>query len=202
MATPAPKRKPPALPPPVPPPDAPPSAAPKLTAPKLTKEQRLTLLTWLAADYDHAAIAAFFDEREWPMVSRATLTHYRKRHAKAIEDLRARRYSEALTTGLALKEERVARLKEHADKLEKLKWVAGKSGKLYNEKAWREVLDDIARETGGRVTRTEIGGPGGGPIPFRQDLTPEDVIAARAAIEAFRATQFPPEEPPNADPPG
>ena len=126
--------------------------------PKLTTEQRLMLLTWLAADYDSALIAQWFAEREWPVLSRAALTYYRNKHRAAIEDLRVQRRTEALTTGLALKEERIARLKAHADALDAIKWVPDKNGRLWNEKAWRETLDDIAQETGGRVQKTELSG--------------------------------------------
>lgn len=127
-------------------------------APKLTKDQRVQLLTWLAADYDSSLINQWFAEREWPVLSRAALTYYRNKHRETIETLRTQRRTEALTTGLALKEERIARLKAHADALEAIKWVPDKNGRLWNEKAWRETLDDIAKETGGRVQKTELSG--------------------------------------------
>ena len=130
-----------------------------MAKPKLTNEQRVTLLGWLAADYDWRLIAQWFEEREWPIVSKQTVYYYREQARPEIEALRASRHSAALTTGLALKEERVARLAQHADELEAIKWVADpKTGKLHNEKAWREVLDDIAKEVGGRAIKQEHSG--------------------------------------------
>jgi hypothetical protein len=121
-----------------------------VAATKLTKEQRLQLITWLAADYGFEVIAAWFKKREWPELTPAAHTYYRSRNRKKIDELREKRLSAALTSGLALKAERVERLKEHADKLEAIKWDAGENGRLWNEKAWRETLDDIAKEMGHR----------------------------------------------------
>lgn len=133
-------------------------------APKLTKEQRDLLCTWLAADYDWKLIQTWFAEREWPMITRQAVHYYRKRYETEIATLRQQRHSEALNTGLAIKEERVARLKAHADELDAIKWVPDKRGRLWNEKAWRETLDDIAKETGGRVQKTEVTGKDGEPL--------------------------------------
>lgn len=77
-------------------------------------------------------------------------SYYRKQYGLEIERLRTERRRSALNSGLALKEERVARLAAHADELEALKWVPDDNGRLWNEKAWRETLDDIAREVGDR----------------------------------------------------
>jgi hypothetical protein len=128
--------------------------------PKLTNDQRVVLLTWLAADYDGRLILTWAKEQHWPPLSRAALTYYRHKWAAQIETARAARHSAALNTGLALKEERVARLKEHADELEAIKWVPDKNGRMWNEASWRETLDEIAQETGGRVRRqqTELNG--------------------------------------------
>ena len=121
-----------------------------MAAPKLNRNQRLQLLEWLAAGYSFTLIALWFADREWPELTRAAATYYRNRYRAMIEQLQTARHSAALTTGLALKEERIERLKEHADQLEAIKWKADKNGRLWNEKAWREVLDDIAREMGHR----------------------------------------------------
>lgn len=122
-----------------------------MAAPKLTKEQRLQLLEWIVADYSFDLMMQWFADLEWPELTPAAVSYYRKRNLAKIEKLRAERHSTALTTGLALKEERIARLKAHADVLEAIKMSADpKSGRLWNEKAWREVLDDIAREMGHR----------------------------------------------------
>jgi hypothetical protein len=121
-----------------------------LAAPKLTEEQRETLLAWLAAEYDTRLIRKWFTANGWPELTRAAFTYYRKRYGQRIEQVRVERRAKALNTGLALKEERVARLAAHADELDAIKWVGDEHGRLWNEKAWRETLDDIARELGHR----------------------------------------------------
>jgi hypothetical protein len=124
--------------------------------PKLTPAQRTQLLTWLAAGYSGPIIAAFFAERTWPAITDAALTYYRNKYRPQIQALAAARHSAALNTGLALKEERIARLKEDAEWLESIKTEPGKSGKLYNEAAWRETLVQIAEELGQHVTKQDI----------------------------------------------
>jgi hypothetical protein len=121
-----------------------------VAAPKLTQQQRLQLVTWIAADYSFDTIAAWAKQREWPELTPAALTYYRKRNQAKITRLREERHATALTTGLALKVERIQRLKEHADALDAIKWDPGENGRLWNEKAWRETLDDIAKEMGHR----------------------------------------------------
>lgn len=49
-----------------------------------------------------------------------------------------------------MKEERIARLAEHADALEAIKWGPDDKGRMWNEKAWRETLEAIAAEMGHR----------------------------------------------------
>jgi hypothetical protein len=128
-----------------------------MAAPRLTPEQRDALLSWLAAEYSEALICKWFEERKWTPPAASTLSYYRRKWADQIEAARAERRSSALTTGLALKEERVRRLAAHADELEVLKWKPDKkSGRLWNEKAWRETLDDIARELGHRRQGVDV----------------------------------------------
>jgi hypothetical protein len=123
---------------------------------KLTLEQRETLLAWLAADYDGRLIQKWFDERKWPQITKATVSHYRKQYAIDIDRIRKERRDTALSSGLALKAERVKRLIENADALEAIKWEPGENGRLYNEKAWRETLADIAAELGHRKQVHEV----------------------------------------------
>ena len=129
-----------------------------MAKPKLTKEQKQALLTWLAADYDTALIVKWFEERQWPQLSRNTFTFYRKHYDIDIQTLRKARRDSALNEGLALKEERVKRLVIHADALEVIKWEPDEHGRMWNEKAWRETLADIAAETGGRKQVLDIPG--------------------------------------------
>jgi hypothetical protein len=149
-----------------------------VAAAKLTDEQRIALVGWLAAEYTEPAIRRFLAEREWPVINGSSLQHYRERYRPEIEAARTQRRAAALTTGLALKDERVERLKQHADALEELKWVPDDRGKLHNEKAWRETLDDIAREMGHRKAGVEVSGPDGGAIEYR------DVTNARQELGA------------------
>jgi hypothetical protein len=121
-----------------------------MAAPKLTEEQRESLLTWVAAEYSSTLIIQWFADREWPELTKQAVGHYRKRYAEEIEQRRTDRRAAALLTGLALKAERVQRLKDHADALEARKWDADKNGRLWNEAAWRETLDEIAKEVGDR----------------------------------------------------
>lgn len=127
-----------------------------MAANKLTEEQRAQLLTWIAAEYSEGLIFQWFKDRQWPDITAANLSYYRKRFKAQIEALREGRRSAALTTGLALKAERVERLKHHADALEAIKWEPDKNGRLWNEAAWRETLDDIAKEMGHRRTGIDI----------------------------------------------
>lgn len=127
-----------------------------MAAPKLTEDQRTQLLEWLAADYSEGLIRQWFQEREWPTLGAPTFSYYRKRFTAQIETLRTERHAAALNSGLALKAERVERLKAHADRLEAIKWTPDKNGRLWNEAAWRETLDDIAKEMGHRRTGVDI----------------------------------------------
>lgn len=128
-----------------------------MAAPKLTTEQRDALRTWLAAEYSGPLINKWFKEREWPEIDDSAFTYYRNKWAGEIEEARKERRGTAITTGLALKEERIRRLAEHADELEAIKWVPDeKTGRLWNEKAWRETLDDIAKEMGHRRQGIDI----------------------------------------------
>lgn len=125
--------------------------------PKLSDEQRAALLTWLAAEYSEPLIQKWFEKEKWEPLAKSTISYHRKRYAVEVEAARQERRTGAINSGLALKEERIKRLTEHADELEAIKWVADeKTGRLWNEKAWRETLDDIAKEMGHRRTGMDI----------------------------------------------
>ena len=86
-----------------------------------------------------------------------------------VEKEKDQRADEALGTGLALYQERVIKLKHLADHLETFIW---EDRRLWNRgrfqdsliQQYRGILDDLAMETGGRVSKTEIGGFGGSPL--------------------------------------
>jgi len=126
------------------------------SGPRLTAEQRNTVLTWLAADYSDKLIRKWLEDREWPVISVQALHQHRQQFMPEIQKLRDERRAAALNTGLALKEERVARLVTHADDLDEIKWVPDEKGRLWNEKAWRETLDDIAKEMGHRRAGVDL----------------------------------------------
>jgi hypothetical protein len=126
-------------------------------------------------------------------LSSGTLTYYRQKWAAEIEQARAERRGPAISQGLALKEERIRRLAEHADELEAIKWVPDDKGRLWNEKAWRETLDDIAREMGQR--RPDIEGKLGQFLDQLRDiLSPEDYARALARFAAGEAGSRAPSE--------
>jgi len=151
---------------------------------KLTSEQRESLLEWLAADYDWKLIKEWFEKNSWPLVSRSTISHYRKSNAIRIDELRAARLDSSLNTGLSRKEERIERLKKHADALESIKWEPDKNGRMWNEKAWRETLADIAAEMGHRKQTVDINAKISWQDRAKEQGIDPDEIKARAKIAA------------------
>ena len=155
------------------------------SGPQLQPDQRAALLTWLAAEYSEGLILRWAKDAGFEITS-GTLTYYRQKWASEIEQARAERRGPALTQGLALKEELVRRLVEHADELEAIKWKPDDKGRLWNEKAWRDTLDDIAREMGQR--RPDIEGKLSQILDTLRDiLTPEDYARALARLAAGEA---------------
>ncbi len=132
-----------------------------MAATKLTDEQRDLVLQLLAAEYDTPTIKYLLRQTETdangnptgPDISRQAIHEYRKRHGRRISKLRAQRRDSALERGVANQAERIARLIEHADALERIKWVPDDNGRLWNEKAWRECLQQVAKEKGELVER-------------------------------------------------
>lgn len=89
----------------------------------------MVLLAWISADYDTALIIAWAKAQFKVEISRQAISQHRQKYAAEIEELRKTRHAEALTTGAALKEERVARLKRYLDELELKKWVTDDKGR-------------------------------------------------------------------------
>ena len=124
-------------------------------------------------------------------VFRQQVDYYRKTRDAAIKAIVAAGEQEALTEGLALKGERVKKLKQLAALMENdlfggflwLDQVKGVgSGDIaqivdYEEfnagevVQYRGVLDDIAKEVGQRVQRQEITGKDGGAIETKAKVT-------------------------------
>ncbi len=121
-----------------------------MAAPVLSEEQKAKLVEWLVAGFPEPLIRALFVNHGWEPLAQQSLTHYRKRHREAIEARLKEHMDAAFDSGLAQREARVRALVGHAEKLEAVMWLPDEKGKLHNEKAWRETLDDIAREMGHR----------------------------------------------------
>ncbi len=158
--------------------------------PKITAEQRDALLLLLAAEYSEALIQKRFEEAGWEPLSSGAISYHRQQHAPLIDQLRKERRESALNTGLALKEERLRRLVEHADELDVIKWEKDKNGRCWNEKAWRETLDDIAKEMGHRRQGIDIALQeelGYILEQLQRTLTPEQYAIALAAIRGSEA---------------
>lgn len=122
-----------------------------MAAPKLTKRQKYELLRLVAADYSNKVIFDRLSKIDgFPSLGDSALSYYRKEYGAEIEQVRKARLDSALNSGLALKAERVARLAAHADELELIKWEPDLNGRQWNERAWRQTLNDIALEMGDR----------------------------------------------------
>jgi len=116
---------------------------------RATAERDLSLKLLVAGEREGSINAVFRSLGYVPPASSA-LAHYRERWRASIEQARASRMERALTEGLALRAERVAKLKEHAAILDEMRFVPDKNGRLWNERAWRQTLADIAEEMGER----------------------------------------------------
>jgi len=155
---------------------------------KLTKDQRDQLLKWVAEGLDTREINGRADDLEPPFhVSRAQVDYYRRTRGIKLQEIAQSAEYDALKTGLALKEERVKRLTLLAALLEEdlfggVLWtndVKMIGSGDYQEKIefeefnaseviqYRGVIDDIAKEVGGRVQRQEVTGADAGPVTIR-----------------------------------
>ena len=163
---------------------------------KLKKAQKEILLVWVAEGLQSDEInkrAAIFEPAF--EVSRPQVNYYRKSRAVDIEAIIADGEHRALNTGLAMKSERVKKLKELAALLEQdlfdkdLLWTlevkgvgSGSIAEIveyleFNRSevdAYRGVLDDIAKELSHRVQRQEITGKDGGSVVISWDDADKD----------------------------
>jgi hypothetical protein len=118
--------------------------------PRMPPDERDLLLKLLVAGFREGAINSVFRSLGYAPPASSALAYYRERWRDLIDEARARRTETALTEGLALRAERVAKLKEHAAILEEMRFTPDKNGRLWNERAWRQTLDDIAAKMGER----------------------------------------------------
>jgi len=166
---------------------------------RLKKTQKEAVLKWIAAGLQSDEINALAAELDPSfVVSRRQVSYYRDTRNIEIGALIKAGEQEALTEGLALKAERVIRLKQLAALMEKdllggflwLDQVKGVgSGDVaqivdYEEfnkaevDAYRGVLDDIAKEMSQRIQRQEVSGPDGEPLTVKfidSNLSSDDV---------------------------
>lgn len=116
----------------------------------MTSEQREALIGWIAADYSEPAIRKLWQDRGWEQVSGTLIDYYRKQLKPEIEAARKARHESALNRGLALKEERVARLSAVAEEVELVIFERDGRGRFKHLRDWRELMNDIAAEMGHR----------------------------------------------------
>lgn len=152
---------------------------------QLKRRQKRELLKWIAEGLQSDEInerAATFDP---PFsVSRQQVDYYRKTRHIDLETIAKIDEKTAMVEGYALKEYRVYKLSMLAALLERdlfggFMWLdqvkgvgSGEVAQIveYEEfnkaevDAYRAVLDDIAKEVGGRVTKQEVSGKDGGGI--------------------------------------
>lgn len=152
---------------------------------RLKKEQKSELLKWVAAGLETGEINGKAGEFDPPFrVSRAQVDYYRKTRKVDLKELLGSEQYDALTTGLALKEERVKRLTLLAALMEEdlfggVLWTEDVkmigSGPFQERVEFEEfnaaevaqyrgVLDDIAKEVSGRVQHQEVTGKDGGEL--------------------------------------
>jgi len=150
--------------------------------PKLSPEQRLALLQWIAEGATHGEILSMAASFTPPFeVSHQLTAQYRRTYELDIVSMRKKWDEEVISTGLAIRANRVqalialARMLEEDLRIKLLTWTddvksiavgAGKETgheriefKVFNKAEIQElrgIYDDIARETGGRITRTDI----------------------------------------------
>jgi hypothetical protein len=182
---------------------------------RLKKTQKEAVLKWVAAGLQSDEINELAAEFDPPFqISPRMVSYYRDTRGVDIGALIKAGEEEALTQGLALKGERVRKLKQLAALMEKdlfggflwLDQVKGiGSGDIaqivdYEEfnkgevDAYRGVLDDIAKELGHRVQRAELTGKDGGPIETKvtNDYSPAEHARAIAAfVQAIGSTGDP-----------
>ena len=156
---------------------------------RLEKSQRDALLKWVAEGLETDAINKRAAEYEPSfVVSRGLVNYYRKTRKINLGDLIKSGQYDALSSGLALKAERIKRLAELAELMEDdlfggVMWTSDVKMigtgdyqervefELFNSaevQQYRGVLDDIAKEVGGRITKTEVTGENGGPVQIER----------------------------------
>jgi hypothetical protein len=164
---------------------------------RLGLAQREALLAWISdglqTDEINERAAAFSPPFS---VSRQQVDHYRKTREVKLKEIVARGEDDALTTGLALRSERVRKLKMLAARMERDLFGEGRADRLWVQdvkalgsgpwmtvvdfetfnaaevRQYRETLDDIAKEVGERSTKVEHTGKDGEDLMLSIVLAP------------------------------
>ena len=150
---------------------------------RLTKAQREKVLEWIAEGLLSDEIKKRAAKQKPPFtVSRQQVDYFRKTRNVSLEEIKTEGEFTALTSGLSVKEKRVALLHELAERLRSDLFEGGRlwldqAKAVVNERyeyqefngaevaQLRGLLADIADEVGGRTQKMEHSGPNGGPIP-------------------------------------
>lgn len=174
---------------------------------RLQKSQKSALLEWVAAGLESGQInrlAGEFDPRF--SVSRAQVDYYRKTRKVNIKELSESGEVDALVTGLSQKGERVKRLQLLAAMMEEdlfggVLWTeqVKSIGSGFNQERieyeefnagevqqYRGLLDDIAREVGGRIQKVAPTTPDG-ENPYMAADSQELIDLARKIANASRS---------------
>lgn len=170
---------------------------------RLKKAQKEAVLKWVAEGLQSDEINQRAGEFIPPFdVSRQQVDYFRKTRNADIKAIKAVSEKNALVEGYALKETRVYKLSVLAALMEKdlfggFLWTDQVKGVGSGDIAeiveyeefnaaevtqYRGVLDDIAKETGGRKTISEHSGPDGGAIPVA--ITTIEVVMSPDEKEA------------------
>ena len=157
----------------------------------LTEEQRTAVLQWMAEGVNNETLKIRSGEFIPPFeMSDQHIYSLRRANGKILTEIRKENDLLAITKGLALRSNRIDKLTRLADDMEKdlfeLKktWLEDKKmlGEeeytfyKYNQSQvdqYRKVLDDVAKEVGGRVQRTDIT-TGDQPIKGYVGISPDD----------------------------
>lgn len=149
---------------------------------RLTRAQRSALLAWVAEGCSQQELEARAQSFKPAFTfSHQTVKRYRDKARVEIKKIKEEKDKNAIAAGYEQKDFRVQKLAELARLLERdifgerlwlevIKIIGIRTQKEIKFNAdevsqFRGVLDDIAKELGERVKRSELSGPGGGAIP-------------------------------------
>lgn len=169
-------------------PDAPAAEGPDV-GPKLSAAQKATVIRVIAQYHAIAMVQQVLreDYPEIPSLTDSALRYYRlKVNADAYKDLEKAR-QEGAQRGLARREVRIANLARQADIIaSRIENIPDSPMRAQYWREWREMLKQLAAETGQPLVIPPMPGAGqAAPPPIPDD--PEEVYAALAALAEQRS---------------